>query len=400
MTKTLSSPTPRARWAGRLATLPATLLAVALAAGLVGPAAAQMPPNPPVQVALPLTDEVIDYDVFTGRFVAAEEVELRARVSGYLAEQRFADGALVERDQVLFVIDQRPFAAALDRADAAVASAEAGRTLAEIELQRALQLAERNVGTVQEVDRTRATLLQDEANVKEAEAARIQAQLDLEFTTIRAPFPGRMSAAEVDVGNLIVGGTSGTTLLGTLVRVAPIHFVFTGSEADFLRYSRRLGMAGRPSEEDRLEVAIRLLDEDDFVHGGYIDFVDNRLGESSGTIEVRAIVDEPEGILTPGLFGRLRVAATDPYQALLVPDDSILSDQAIKIVLTVDDDNVVVPVPVEIGPLHRGLRAIAKGLEPDARVIVAGAMRAQPGSTVTPQETELAFPDSAAQAGN
>ncbi|MEM9781874.1 MAG: efflux RND transporter periplasmic adaptor subunit [Pseudomonadota bacterium] len=378
--------------------LPAVLLSLILATGPAlppGSASAQMPPNPPVQVATPLKDMVIDYDVFTGRFVAAEEVELRARVSGYLDEQRFEDGDLVEQGDVLFVIDQRPFLNAVERAKAAVASAEAGERLAQIELDRALQLAERNVGTVQDVDRTRATLTQAQAEVQVAIAEQISAELDLEYTTITAPFDGRISASTIDVGNLVVGGTNGTTLLATLVRIAPIHFLFTGSEADFLRYARMIPLEGRPSGSGAQPPAeIQVQDEQGFPHPAYLDFVDNRLNPNSGTIQVRAVVEEPEDVLVPGLFGRIRLQGSGPFEALLVPDEAILSDQAARIVLVVNGDGIVQPVPVQTGPLHRGLRAITGGgLTEDMQVIVAGVMRARPGMGVTIQETPLAFRD-------
>lgn len=369
--------------------------ALALAATLLAaPAAAQMPQNPPVDVATPLKDEVIDYDIYTGRFEAAERVELRARVSGYLDEQRFTDGSLVEEGQVLFVIDQRPFRAALDRAQATLESARAAADLAQIELDRALQLESRNVGTQQEVDRTRAELTQAQADIKIAEAQVVEAELDLEFTTISAPFSGRISAGEVDPGNLVIGGTTSTTLLATIVRTAPIHFFFTASEADYLRYARFIPTEQRPAGEDtRRPAEIRLLDEDDFVHEAYLDFVAIELNPNAGTIEVRAVVDEPADVLVPGVFGRIRLPGRGAFEALLIPDEAILSDQANKIVMTVDTEGKVVPARVTLGPLHRGLRAITEGLSEDTRVVVAGVMRAQPGQTVTPNEVQLELGD-------
>ncbi|MEM6422372.1 MAG: efflux RND transporter periplasmic adaptor subunit [Pseudomonadota bacterium] len=354
-----------------------------------------MPPNPPVDVATPLTADVIDYDIYTGRFDAAMEVELRARVSGYLDEQRFEDGALVEEGQILFVIDQRPFTNSVRRAEAALASAQAAQTLAQIELDRAVQLAERNVGTEQEVDRTEATLAQTAAEVQVAEAELVQAQLDLEYTEIRAPFSGRISEGEVDVGNLVVGGTTGTTLLATIVSVRPIDFVFTASEADFLRYSRMIPIEERPSGTNPgIPAEIKLLDEDDYIHQGYIDFVDNVLNPNSGTIEVRARVQEPDiDILVPGVFGRVRLQGRGAFEALLIPEEAILSDQATKIVMSVDAEGMVVPLPVTLGPLHKGLRAITAGLTPETRVIVAGLQRARPGQGVTANEVTLELQD-------
>ncbi|MEL6767891.1 MAG: efflux RND transporter periplasmic adaptor subunit [Pseudomonadota bacterium] len=379
--------------------IPSRIVLFVASAMLAGPAAAQMPPNPPVDVATPLSASVTDYDVFTGRFEATREVELRARVSGYLDSVTFEDGTLVREGDVLFTIDQRPFEAAVRRAEAALASAEAAAQLAQIELDRATQLAQRNVGTEQEVDRTQAQLSETLAQVQVAEADLVTAKLDLEFTTIEAPFDGRVSETTVDPGNLVVGGTS-STMLTTIVSVAPVYFTFTVSEADFLMYSRFVPLEDRPSASGggNWPVRIRLLDEDDFVHEGRLDFVDNRLNPNSGTVSVRAVVDEPSPQLVPGVFGRIRVASSLPYDALLLPDEAILSDQASKIVMTVvpaEEEGVmkVQPALVKLGPLHRGMRVIRSGIAADTRVIVSGVQRARPGSTVTPQETELSFPD-------
>ncbi|MEO1458461.1 MAG: efflux RND transporter periplasmic adaptor subunit [Pseudomonadota bacterium] len=373
----------------RLLAILATLVAALL---LCAPAQAQMPPNPPVDVAKPLSAKVIDYDVYTGRFEAVDEVELRARVSGYLDRVEFEDGAIVEKGDVLFVIDQRPFENAVKRAQASLASAEAGATLASLELDRATQLLERRVGTEQEVDRTQATLTQSQADVGVAQAELAIAELDLEFTTIRAPITGRISESTVDPGNLVVGGTTGTTMLAKIVSVDPINFVVTASEADYLRYSRAFQDGTRPSSREfRTPVAVRLMDEDSFAHEGAIDFVSNELDPNSGTVTARAVIENPDRIIVPGVFGRMRIAGSGEYDALLVPDEAVLSDQSAKILLTVDESGTVGVAVVELGPLYRGLRVIRKGLEPEMRVIVAGVQRARPGQTVTPQEVTLEF---------
>lgn len=383
-------PDRRRRHAALSRLLPAVLLA-ALAAPAPAQQARQGPP--PVDVATPLVETVTDHNIYTGRFEATERVALRARVSGYLDDIRFRDGDIVEKGAELFVIDQRPFEAAVSRAEAALASAEAAAELARIELARATQLAERNVGTEQEVDRTRATLAQAEAEVLIAEAELEQARLDLEFTVIRAPFEGRISETELDRGNLVTGGPQGATVLATIVRVDPIYFVFTASEADYLRYSR-LGF-DRPSANDggQIEVAVRLMDEDSFRHRGRLNFVENELNPNSGTITGRAVIEDPEGFIVPGLFGRVRVPASRPYEALLIPDEAVLSDQARKIVMTVDGEGGVSQAVVETGPLHRGLRIIREGIGPDTRVVVAGVQRARPGSTVSPNEVTISGED-------
>ena len=343
---------------------------------------------PPIEAAQPLVREVTDHDVFTGRFEPVQEVELRARVTGYLDSVSFEDGDIVEKGQQLFSIDTQTFAAAVARANAALTAAKAARDLARVEFDRATQLARRNVGTVQEVDRTRATLAEAEAQVEVSEAELRTAELDLAFTKINAPFAGRMSNRKVDPGNLIVGGAGNATLLSTIVSTDPIHFTFTGSEADFLRYTRRLG-PDSSARERRTEVAIRLMDEADFTHTGVINFVDNALDPNSGTITVRAVVPNPNRLLIPGIFGRVRVPASEPYEALLIPDTAILSDQARKIVMVVDAEGTVSPRPVTPGQMHRGLRVIRSGLQPGDMVIVNGVQRARPGSKVTVETTEL-----------
>ncbi len=365
----------------------ASCLAAAL---LAGPALAQMPEAPPVDVATPLQKEVTEFDTYTGRFEAVAEVEIVARVSGYLEEIHFEDGQIVEKGDPLFTIDRRTFEAAVARAEAQLASAKATRDLAVIERDRAVQLAERNVGTAQEVDRTNARLGEAEAAVAVAEAELTQARLDLDFTDIAAPVSGRMSDARLDAGNLVVGGAQGASVLTTVVAVDPIHFVFTASEADFLRYSR---MTGDGARRDRaalsLEVGVRLMDEEDFVHSGRMNFVDNRLDPNSGTITGRAAIPNPEGFLVPGLFGQIRLPARAPYEALLIPDTAILSDQASKIVMVVDGEGTVSQRTVELGPLEGDLRVIRQGLSPEDRVVVAGVQRARPGGKVTPQEVAL-----------
>lgn len=347
---------------------------------------------PPVEAATPVQREVVDYDVYTGRFEAVTEVELRARVTGYLNAVSFEDGDIVDEGQVLFTIDPRTFDAALARAEASLTAAEASRDLARVEFERAQQLARRNVGTEQDVDRTAAGLAEAEAQVSVAEAELRSARLELEFTEIRAPIAGRMSDSAVDPGNLVIGGAISTTALSTIVSIDPIHFVFTASEADFLRYSRRFQAApGTGPDEEAIPIGVRLMDETDFGNTGAIDFVDNRLDPNSGTITVRALLSNPDGFLRPGVFGRIRVPATAPYDALLIPDSAILSDQARKIVMLVDGEGKVSARPVQLGDMESGLRIVKSGLAPDDMVVVNGIQRARPGGQVTVQKVELSL---------
>lgn len=364
--------------------MPALTLALAASVSAQGSVA------PPVDAAYPLQREVTDYDIFTGRFEAVELVELRSRVTGYLDAVSFQDGDLVQEGQLLFSIDPRTFEAILQGAQANLAAAIAARNLAHVEFERAQELASRNVGTKQDVDRTSATLAEAEAQVLVARAQVRAAQLDVGFTEIRAPFAGRMSNRRVDSGNLVAGGTGNNTLLSTIVLVDPIQFVFSPSESDFLRYARRFqeDPSASPGRRD-LGIAIKLMDEDEFTRRGSIDFVDNRLDPNSGTITARAVLPNPKGILRPGVFGRIRVPASEPYLALQIPDAAILSDQARKIVMVVDDEGNVSTRAVVLGDMYQGLRVVKAGLDPQDRVVVNGIQKARPGGQVAVEMVDL-----------
>ncbi len=368
----------------------ARYIAVTFACMGLSPVLAHAQQPPPVDVARPLARQIVESDVYTGRFEAVDRVEIRSRVSGYLDKVAFQDGEIVANGALLFVIDQRTFRAEISRAEANVAAAEADVDFAEIELKRARTLAERKVGTAEDVDRATTTLAKAQAEVAVAEAELRQARLNLDFTEIRAPLIGKMSNRKVDPGNLVVGGTSDATLLSTIVSIDPIHFVFTASEADFLRYSRLSDQGGRLSGlTTPYPVDVQLMDEEGFDHVGTLDFVDNQIDPNSGTIVARAILPNADGFLVPGVFGRVRLTGSGEFEALLIPDEAVLSDQARKIVMVVDPAGTVSPRPVRLGDLHKGLRVIKEGLSPDDRVIVAGVQRARPGAKVTPQEVIL-----------
>nr|AWJ66058.1 multidrug efflux membrane fusion protein [uncultured bacterium] len=361
-------------------------LAILSACGL--PAFAQMGPMP-VDVAHPLEARVVDWDEYTGRFEAVERVELRARVSGYLREILFADGQLVEKGDVLFVIDSRPFDAAYARVEAELRAAKAEQTLAAAEMARAEQLV-RN-GTISEsvLDERLASSLRADAQVAVAEAAVRQAGLDLEFTEVKAPFTGRISNSRVDIGNLVAAGE---TVLSAIVSTNPIHLVFTASEAQFLKYSRVNRNGARPSSRSADNVVFaRLSDEDGWPHQGSMNFVDNELDAGTGTIIGRAIFDNASGLLVPGLFARIRLPGSGEYDAVLIPDAAILSDQDRRIVMVVDAEGKVAAKPVVLGPIYRGMRVIRSGLAADDFVVVAGLQRARPGGEVIPEEVQLEF---------
>lgn len=373
--------------------------ALALAAcdggGGDGQARAALPP-PPVTVANPLVMPITEWYEFTGRFQATESVDVRARVSGYLEEIRFEDGQIVEQGQVLFVIDRRPYQAAVEQLEAQVASARAQVDLADAELRRAEQLVNNENISRSTYDQRMQQLRAAEAAQAMAEAALREAQLDLEFTEVRAPISGRISDRRVDIGNL-VNGDPNATLLTTIVALDPIHFVFDMSEADYLGFQRAVEEGQLPSARDRsTQVQLRLPDEPDtetWPRTGHMDFVDNRIDQSAGTIRARAELANPDYFITPGQFGQLRLPGSPRYEAILVPDSAIVSDQSNKVVLTVTADGTVEPRAIREGPRYAGgLRIVRRGLEPDDRIVVNGLMRARPGAKVDPQPDSIAPP--------
>jgi RND family efflux transporter MFP subunit len=299
---------------------------------------------------------------------------------------------MVKAGDLLFTIDRRPFQIALAQAQASLAQAKATLAFAESDLARAQGLAIGTVITQQTFDqRTQAKRIA-EAAVATQQAAERQATLDLEFTELRAPVSGRIGDRRVSIGNLVTGGTSGnTSLLATIESIDPIRFEFTLDEASYLRYGDFAEQAAGAAERGpSLPVRLRLLDEQAFSHEGRIDFVDNAIDRSSGTIRARAVLANPDRRFTPGLFARVRMAAAPPKNELLVPDAAIGAEQVRKFVMVVDAENVARPKYVTLGPVVDGLRVITQGLTPDDNVIVNGLMRARPGAKVTPQQSTTA----------
>jgi RND family efflux transporter MFP subunit len=349
---------------------------------------ASAPPPPQVTVAAPVTRTVVDQDEYVGRFVAVDSVEIRARVSGYLDGVHFTDGQIVKQGDLLFTIDRRPFQTALDQAKANLAQVRANLAYAESDLARGQQLVRDRTITEQTFDQRTQAKRVAEASVAAQEAAVRQATLDFEFTELRAPVSGRIGDRRVSPGNLVTGGTGGnTTLLATIVSSDPIRFEFTFDEASYLRYER-LGKSGEDvtSRNGSVPVALKLIDEQDFVHQGRMDFVDNVIDRTSGTIRGRAVFANPTGVLTPGMFGRVRVPGSPPYTALLVPNTAIGTEQIRKFVYTVDGDGTVRQAFVTLGQLVDDLRVIKEGIKEGDRVIVSGLMRARPGQKVTAKE--------------
>ena len=347
------------------------------------------PPPPQVTVAHPVKRMVSDRDEYVGRFVAFDYVEVRARVSGYLETIHFTDGQLVKKADPLFTIDPRPFQASLDQAKAAAAEAEANLAFADADLKRGESLRAGTTITQQTLDQRTQAKRVATASVTAQDAAVRQAELDMQFTELKAPISGRIGDRRVSVGNLVTGGTSGsTTLLATIASIDPIRFEFTMDEASYLRYVRAATTAGSHTANRgiTLPVRLKLIDETAFMHEGKIDFVDNAIDRSSGTIRGRAEFDNADGKLTPGMFGRVQIAVSAPAEALLVPDSAIGTEQVRKFVYAVGADNVAAPKYVTLGPVVDGKRVVKTGIAGDDRIIVNGLMRVRPGAKVTPQE--------------
>ena len=351
-----------------------------LAAALYGCAKTEEagpPPPAPVTVANPISERIVDWDDFTGRFEATQSVDVRARVGGYVQAVHFKDGDFVRRGQLLFTLDPRPAQALLAAAQAQLAQANAQVALARTNLTRSQGLLASQAVSQAEVDSNTGALRTAEANVAAAQASIRARQLDIEFTRVTAPVSGRVSDRRVDPGNLVAGGSSAGDIMTTIVSSAPIYFVFDGSEATLLKYQRQV-RAGASAP-----VQIRLQDEAEFSHAGSLDFTDNAINASSGTIRLRAVVPNGDGFLKPGMFGQVRVAGSGAYDALLVPDAAISAGADQRTVSVVAADGTVTPRPVVLGPLIDGLRVIRSGITAQDRVIINGGSRVrQPGQKV------------------
>lgn len=343
------------------------------------------PPPPAVTVAAPQKRTVVDKDEYVGRFVAVDSVEIRARVSGYLEMVHFRDGQMVKKGDPLFTVDRRPFLNTVEQARASVNQAKANLAFTEADLARAQGLVGGSVISQQTYEQRTQAKRVAESNVAAQEAALRQAELDLEFTELKAPVSGRIGDRRVSPGNLVTGGTTGTTtLLATIQTIDPIRFEFTMDETSYLRY-QRMAKGGLDEAEQGTKVPanLRLIDEDSFSHEGFIDFVDNAIDRSSGTIRGRAQFANPKALFTAGMFARIQVDAGPPREALLVPDAAIGTEQVRKFVYVVDGENTARPKYVTPGQLVDNLRVVS-GLDPNDRVIVNGLMRVRPGAKVTP----------------
>jgi RND family efflux transporter MFP subunit len=361
---------------------------------------AAAPPPPEVTVAKPVRRTIVDQDEYVGRFVAIDAVEVRARVSGYLEKVHFEDGQIVKQGDLLFTIDARPFNNVVEQSRGALAQARANLAFTDSDLRRGQQLVRDKTITEQTFDQRTQAARSAEAAVSSAEAALRQAELDLQFTQLRAPVTGRIGDRRVSPGNLVTGGTAGnTTLLATIVSTDPIRFEFTFDEASYLRYERLAGSRRDPTSQGlSFEVRLKLIDEADFQHRGRMDFVDNVIDRASGTIRARAVFANGDNIFTPGMFARVQVPASAAYQALLVPDAAIGTEQVRKFVYIVDQDGIARQRFVTLGEVADDLRVIKEGVSADDRVVVNGLMRVRPGQKVTPEEKQTTPQAAAPQA--
>jgi RND family efflux transporter MFP subunit len=352
-----------------------------------GEAAPAAPPPPAVTVAQPLAMSIIDWDDYVGRFEPIENVDIKPRVSGYLRSVHFRDGDYVRQGQLLFVIDARPAQAALDQARAQLVRAQAALVNARTEYARSRTLAASEAASTEEVESRLAAVRSGQADVAAAQATIRAQQLTVGFTRVTSPISGRISDRRVDPGNAV---TADQTVLTTVVSTDPLHFVFDSSEAALLKYQRQNSGAATGTP-----VRIRLQDEADYVHAGTLDFVDNAITPGAGTVRARAVVGNADGFIRPGMFGHLRLSASQPYRALLVPDAAIVTDGARRTVYVVDGQGNVAARPVELGPLNGGLRVIRSGLRPNERVIIDGVQRARPGQPVQPTVGRIPAPSAA-----
>jgi RND family efflux transporter MFP subunit len=353
-------------------------------------AAPPPPPPPKVTVSQPVVRDVVEWDEYTGRLEAVESVEVRARVSGYLQVVNFTDGGIVKKGALLFVIDPRPYQAELNRTKATLEQAIARHERTQKDYTRAQQLVKSRAISEEEVDTRAADQREARESVQAARAAVEAARLNVEFTEVRAPISGRISRHLVSEGNLINGGTAESTLLTSIVSLDPIYCYFEADERSYLKYVRLSRTGERPSSRDvKNPVYLAVANETGFPHQGYIDFVDNRLDPNTGTMTGRAVLPNPDLMLTPGLFARVRIPGSGKYNAMLLPDEAIGTDQTQRFAFVVDDQNTVEYRKVELGPIIDGLRVIRDGLKPEDWVIVNGVQRVRPGAKVDPERQTI-----------
>jgi RND family efflux transporter MFP subunit len=356
----------------------------AVVSGCARNEAAPAPPAPPaVDVAKVLTRDITEFDEFTGRFEAVERVEIRPRVSGYISSVNFEQGHEVRKGDVLFVIDPRPYDAEHKRAKAELARARTQLNLAQSERDRAVKLLESRAISREEFDSRVAGSEQATANVAAAEAAVDASALNLTFTRVISPISGVVGRAEITSGNLV---QSGQTLLTTVVSIDPIYVAFEGDEQAYLKYNAMARRGERSSSRDAQNpLWVGLADETGFPHQGVMVFVNNEVDPATGTIRARGQFNNSERRFTPGLFARVRLVGSGKYNAVLINDSAVGTDQSVKYVLAIGEHNKVEYRPVKLGPVIDGLRVVREGLKPGETIVVNGLQRVRPGAVVTPQ---------------
>jgi len=374
--------------------LAATLVALRVNANVSNEKSSAAPRAPQVDVATVVDRPIIDWHDYSGRLEAVENVAIRPQVSGTITAVHFKDGSLVKKGQVLFTIDPRPYAAAVDKAKAELAAARARAAYTASDEKRGQRLLADNAIAKRDFEEKRNAAREAAANLDAARAALESAQLDLEHTRITAPIPGRVSRANVTAGN-VVAVDAGSAPLTTLVSVAQVYASFDMDERSYLAVSRRIRAPGAPG----LTVQLGLADETGYPHTGRLSSIDNRLDASSGTIRARALFDNPGGILVPGLYAHVRVARGPAHPAILVARQAVGTDQDKRFVLVVDAANKVAYRQVQIGGLYDGLQIIDGGLRPGERIVVNGLQRVRPGMTVAPDMVAMAPTPALASAG-
>jgi len=375
------------------ARVPATAVALlGLISSACGRGAPPPPPAPGVTVAAVVQRDVNEWEEFTGRLQAVDAVEVRPRVSGYIEKLAFAEGKEVKKGEVLFVIDPRPYQAELARAEAQLAGARTRAELAKSEVDRAERLIAVKAISREEFETRTSTRNESTAEIQAAEAAVVTARLNLEWTQVRSPIAGRVSRAEVTEGNLVQAGPPEATLLTRVVSVDPIYAYFDGDEQTYLAF-RELARSADGGKRTRIPVFLGLANEQGFPHEGYVDFVDNQLDPSTGTIRTRAVFSNKDRLFTPGLFARIKLVGNDHRLTPLIQDRAVGTDQDKKFVLVLKQDSTVDYRPVQVGRLVDGLRIVESGLKPGERIVINGLQRARPGSKVAPTLADMT-PDS------
>src|SRR5713101_4422194 len=340
----------------------------------------------PVNVVTVVEKEVNEWDEFTGRLDPVESVEIRPRVSGYITEIHFEAGVIVKKGDLLYVIDPRPYQADFDRAAAEVERMQAQEKLSQIELDRAKELRDKNTISASEFDQKAATYQSSAAAARSAEAAKNSAELNLEFTQIKSPIDGRVSDARITLGNLVQPGAGAESVLTTVVSVDPIYAKIDADENAVLKYVKLSEEGKRVSARtDKIPAFVELGNETDFPHEGYVDFVDNRLDPSTGTVRARVVLKNwNPNLITPGFFVRVRVAGATPYRAALIDDRVISSQQGLKYAFVVKPDNTVERRNLETGSIFEGKRIVKQGLKDGEKVVSTRLQLLQAGMKVQP----------------